>query len=300
MTVGVWLQNWLDLFVLDRVKPRTLEMYQRAVRSVPPWLSDRELDSINPLDVRRWLVGVAAAHPRTAQIDRVMIMRSLKLARKCGLCSLVLDDDTCPTVIHAAKKAVVLDREQVTRYLVAAAASPGAPLLLLCLCCGLRRGEALGVRWSDVDLKTGTLHVTHQRMRAAGEYVMATLKSGAGDRLLMLPPCLLKLLQQLPHGDGFVMDCTPETLRNYHKRVLAAAGIESGVTLHGLRHTFATLAAKDGQSMKQLQATLGHSQYQLTANLYAAHFEDSASRLPSLVFPAALVYNRDGGWANGA
>jgi len=190
-----------------------------------------------------------------------------------------------------AKKAQVLDREQVGRYLSCAMASPGAPLLLLCLCCGLRRGEALGVCWEDIDLDSGLLHVCHQRMRMDGKYVLASLKSGAGDRLLFLPACVMALLRQMVPGKGFVCDCTPELLRTLHRRVLAAAGLDVGVTLHGLRHTFATLAAKGGQSIKQLQAALGHAQFRLTADLYAAHFDGNASALPSVVFPAALVYN---------
>ncbi len=291
MMVGTWLDNWLELYVKDTVKPRTLEMYAHAVRSVPSWLAERELGDVSPLDIRRWLVNVADEHPRTAQIDRVMAMRAFKLARKCGLCSFILDDDTCPAIKHAAKKATVLDRDQVNRYLVCAMASPGAPLLLLCLCCGLRRGEALGVCWDDIDMDSGVLHVCHQRMRIRGQYVLAPLKSGAGDRLLFLPPCVMAALRQLKIRQGFVCDCTPERLRTLHRRVLADAGLDVAVTLHGLRHTFATLAAQAGQSIKQLQATLGHAQFRLTADLYADHFDGSASALPSVVFPAALVYN---------
>lgn len=286
MMVAEWLDLWYNTYVVPekRLAASTKACYRRAVEAVPAWLGAMSLEEqLLPLHLHRWLTEVSAQHPRAAQLDRVMLSKALRIAGKLGLCAKgIIDQDTVPKPVHAPKEAAVLTFDQARAYLVAAKSSPCYPLLALCLC-GLRRGEALGARWQD--LEGDVLHVRRQRQRMNRSYRTVPLKTPKSRRSLQLPPWLIADLQTRPKTiTGWIVDTTPEGLQAAHKAVLAAAQLPH-VTLHGLRHTFATLAAAQGRPMKHLQLALGHSKLKLTADLYADHLTPLSS-LPHLVWLA--------------
>lgn len=142
--------------------------------------------------------------------------------------------------------------------------------------CGLRRGEALGLQWSDIDANSGLLHVRRQRLRIDGSYLARPLKSAASLRDLPLPAPVLSELAAFHSAQGvralggWIVDLSPEGLARAHAAALTAAGLPH-VTLHGLRHSMATVAVDAGCPVRVLQSILGHSRYTLTADLYAAH-----------------------------
>lgn len=283
MTLGEWLETWLTLYVAPSgLALNTKACYRRAVEAVPAATALHDMASLTALDLMPWLVDVASKTPRAAQLDRAMLSKALKTARKLNLCpGCILDQDTCPKTPHAPAEAVVLAPEEARAYLQAAKGSSCYPLLALCLC-GLRRGEALGARWSDIE--DGYLSIARQRLRVDRKYRVLPLKSKKSARRLLLPEALRSDLARWPRTiTGWIVDATPEKLHREHKAVLKAAGLNAAVTLHGLRHTFATLAAEQGQPMKLLQVAMGHSKLQMTADLYADHLSP-LSTLPSLVW----------------
>ena len=271
MIVSDWLDTWMELYVYPaKLAPSTVAMYNRAVHAVPPWLGDTQLEQLTVIQLQRWLVQVAREYPRAAQLDRVMLMRALRCASKAGLApALILDHDTLPKPVHAPKEAVVLALDEVRRYLAEAKTSTCYPLLCFCLC-GLRRGEALGVRWDDIT-PDGVMTIRRQRQRVNGAYVTRPLKTSHSQRQILLPDMILDTLSVWPRSiSGWIVDATPEQLQHAHVRVVQRAGV-APVTLHGLRHTFAAQAAMQGVAMKQLQVAMGHSKIALTADLYADH-----------------------------
>lgn len=267
MTLGAWLDTWMTLYVLPTdLAENTKKCYNRAVRAVPPELSSRDLHELSPLDLRRWLLQVAREHPRAAQLDRVMLHKALTLAYKAGEASPGLcDPDLLPQVKHKPAKAAVLNYDQLRAYMAAALHTEAAPVLLLC-CCGLRRGEAMGARWQDIDTRTGTLSITCQR---AGREALP-LKTKTSQRTIALPNMLLQYLRSRRQLAGWVCDLSQQRIYTAHRQALREADCPA-VTLHGLRHTFATLAVLDGVPIKLVQGALGHANYQITADLYADH-----------------------------
>lgn len=267
MLLGEWLSIWLELYVdPSELAENTKKCYHRAVRAVPVALAGTDLHALSPLALRRWLLDVAKLTPRAAQLDHVMLSRALTIAAKLGECrSGMVDRDVLPRIAHKPRKTDVLTREQLLAYMRCAASSDCAPVLLLC-CCGLRRGEAMGARWCDVDLLEGILRVEVQRLRQEP----LPLKTDAARRAIALPPIVLDVIRRTPRQLPWVCSCTQTDLYRAHRAVLRAAGLPH-VTLHGLRHTMATLAAMAGEPIKLIQGALGHSHYALTADLYADH-----------------------------
>lgn len=271
MLLGEWMAYWMELYVYPAdLAENTKKCYNRAVKAIPPALASVDLQELSPLQLRRWLLQVAKVHPRAAQLDRRVLLMALTLACKAGEAPQQLSDpDLLPEIKHKAAKADVLSAAQLQRYFAAALQAPyGLPLALMA--CGLRRGEALGARWESLDLVAGTLTIDGQRL--PGSHELAPLKSAASYRVIELPPQLIRSLRQMPRpiAGGWLCDASTTTMYKEHAQLLRRLSLP-GVTLHGLRHSFATAAVQQGVPIKVLQSALGHAKYQLTADLYADH-----------------------------
>jgi integrase len=139
---------------------------------------------------------------------------------------------------------------------------------------GLRRGEAAGLRWGDLDLDAGTLTVAGQLQQQAG-------RAAAGPRWA---------------GTGYVFPTRagkpvgPDRVTRLFRRLVAASGLPP-VTLHGLRHGAATLALAAGTDLKIVQDQLGHSSITLTADTYTSVLpgtvRTAADNTAALLFPAS-------------
>lgn len=270
MRLSEYLEQWIDAFVSPFRAANTVGCYRRAMAALPPQLLHTELTAVTGLQLQAAMNRKAAKHPRAAQLMYAMLHTALGQAVKLGM----LDTNpalACVKPRHVAKIATVLDAEQLRRYLQEARMTPAWPLLMLISTCGLRRSEALGLTWGAIDLGNGLLKITQQRLRAQGSYAAQPLKSRSSRRVLTLPPQLMDELRPLRgHPAAWVVNMTPEALAKAHQAAVKAAGVPA-VTLHGLRHSMATICAADGMPIKQLQAVLGHAHYQLTADTYAGH-----------------------------
>lgn len=280
MNLGEWLSTWLSLYVdQSSLASNTKACYHRAVAAVPDELSVIELGELNALHILPWIQSVARTHPRAAQLDRVMLSKALRTAAKVGLCAPgIIDPETVPKPVYEAPRALILDLEGLHCYMDAAASTEVAPVLMLC-CCGLRRGEALGLRWDAVDLAGGTVTIRGQRI---GDQLVP-LKTRHSSRRLQLPRQVVEILRAWPRSvSGWVCDVSVKTLYTVHRRILADHGLPP-VTLHGLRHSFATASVMAGVPVKILQGALGHGHYAITADLYADHLP-SVSDVPGRVY----------------
>jgi integrase len=194
------------------------------------------------------------------------------------------------------------------RALLAAAGDRWRPVLLTAVFTGLRISELRGLRWDDVDLKHGELHV---RQRADCYNAIGNPKSAAGGRVVPLPPALVSTLRKwrlaCPNGElGLVFPAANGKVESYNKitrhaltPALLAAGItsqvadqhgkpvrdESGKPIvaakygwHSLRHFYASWGINrrvDGGlelPLKVVQARLGHASIQMTADIYGHLF----------------------------
>jgi integrase len=183
---------------------------------------------------------------------------------------------------------------------VAALSGQWRPLFLTAIFTGLRASELRGLRWSDVDLKRGEVHV-RQRVDRFGR--VGALKSESAERAVPLPPILINTLREwklacpkgsfdlvFPNGAG-----KPESPSNVLQRGLHPMMIAAGLTttngeakytgMHALRHFFASWCINrrvDGGlelPLKVVQARMGHSTIAMTADVYGHLFprgDDSA------------------------
>jgi integrase len=195
---------------------------------------------------------------------------------------------------------------QLQRFLTSLTGDPfRAPLFLLATT-GMRRGEALGLRWTDLRLDDGQLDIRRSLGTVANELVVGEPKTDKGRRTVSLDPPTVQVLrehraeqlrQRLLLGPAFVDEgwvfCQPDGKplhptrfqRVFHRRT-AAAGVPR-IRLHDLRHTWATLALQAGVNPKIVQERIGHASVAITLDLYthvdrAQH--DAAARAVTALF----------------
>lgn len=281
MLASAYLHTWLDTFVTPFRAPSTVACYRRAFAALPPSVLGSQLAALDGMQLQAAINSQAVQHPRAAQLTFAALHVAMAKAVQLGYIARS-PMDACIKPRHTAAKAQVLTVPQLTAYIQQARQSPCYVLLLCLAVCGLRRGEALGLTWRAIDMQAGVLHVTQQRMRVSGRYMLCPLKSASSTRDIIIPAPLLAILaqaradQRVVSLSGWVVDATPERLAREHAAVLAAAGLPH-VTLHGLRHSMACGAVATGCPIKVLQGILGHAKYTLTADLYADHITATVS-----------------------
>jgi integrase len=183
------------------------------------------------------------------------------------------------------------------------------PLLLTAIFTGLRASELRGLRWSDLDLKRGELHV---RQRADRYNVIGEPKSDAGTRTVPLPPILISTLREwklacpkgelglaFPNGNGNV-----ENHQNILTRGFFPTQVAAGVTvkgepkytgLHALRHFYASWCINrrvDGGlelPAKVVQERLGHASIVITMDTYGHLFPRNDDGSELVAAQAALL-----------
>lgn len=154
---------------------------------------------------------------------------------------------------------------------------------------GLRRGEAAGIRWTEVDLVKGLATINTQLVQDGGDYYEDTPKSDAGSRTIALDADTVTALREhrkrqledrLAWGSAWTdsgrvftredgTELRPESLTDKFQALRASAGLPP-IRLHDLRHGAASLMLASGVDMKVVQETLGHSMMSLTADTYTS------------------------------
>ena len=183
------------------------------------------------------------------------------------------------------KEMQTLPVEQLTSFLREAKESGVYEMYYIDLATGLRRGELLGLKWSDIDLEKGDLRVQRQIGRIDGKIIEMPLKTKNAYRTLPLSADAINVLMQqrrktgnsewvFPSPTGGPM--SPDSVLHMLHRVLKRAGLPK-VRFHDLRHTFATLALQNGVDIKTVSGMLGHFSAGFTLDTYA-HVTTSAKR----------------------
>lgn len=300
ITVQQWMDHWVTK-ILPRTgaEPSTLATYGRIVAQyINPLLGSWRLDRLTPEHIdEAWEVLLEEGNPalpesrrrplgaNTVHLSHAILSRALKVAvqrrrlkvNPAGTNSM----DAPPRVEEEVKPIPASD---VRKIISAAEGTPYGARWSVALALGLRPGETLGLRWSDVDFDEGVLHVRQQLQRVKGKgLVEKTPKSSAGVRSMYLPPTLLAGLKshrkaqneaRLRAGDHwtdsglvFTLDngrgISAEVDRRRWRALLESAGVEHR-RLYDARHSAGTLLLAQGVAPRTAMALLGHSQVSVT------------------------------------
>ncbi|MGZ4617255.1 MAG: tyrosine-type recombinase/integrase [Frankiaceae bacterium] len=299
-TVAAFTQHWIDTSLQASERKRnTKVMYAGVARThiLTSSIGRLSLDKVRRSHVEGWVVelrrkGLAESTIRSAYT----ILRAVldTAVRDGALASNPAAVIRRPRV--TSKEAPHLTPPQVAELLRAAEGSRYAPLFALLVHTGLRRGEALALQWSDVDLAKGLLRVRGTLSRIDGELLVTEPKTAKSKRFVPVSDPAARLLLDLHAAQaeecsragaawrqtGFVFTtefgepCDPRNAFRALKVAAARAGLPD-VGLHTLRHSAASVMLTHGVPLKVVSEILGHSSVAITGDVYG-HVAPDVSR----------------------
>jgi integrase len=299
-TVSAWLGHWSgEPLRASNRKATTQELYRLIVRKhlQPAPIGLLRLDRLRPTDIDTLVLSLRDRDLAESTVRQIytVLRQALAAAVRDGL----LADNPAEKVARPSvsrKEARFLSNAEVGAVLRAAAQSRHYTLLRLIAATGLRKGEALALRWPDVDLSGAKLSVRGTLSRVDGGLVVTEPKTESSRRELPLSPAVVSMLkahrkaqtgERLKAGNlwqdsGHVFATAfggPVEPRNALRALTVAAktaGIE-GANVHTLRHSAATGWLEAGYNLKAVSDLLGHSDISITGNIYA-HTSDETAR----------------------
>lgn len=290
-TLKAYLEQWLEQVYRPTIKPLTYQQCRSAVyHHLIPALGSTPLQKLTAAQVQRLCTqkldeGLA---PRTVAVIHAMLQRALENAVKWGLVSRnVAKLVTLPRVERY--NAQTLTSEQAMKLLEVARSSRIETLLLMAITTGMRQGELLALRWSDIDFDQGIVFVRRTVARITGRgHVESEPKTTSSRRRIVLPAVTLQALKDHQqrqeqirsklgdkwHEQGLVFAgrygryLHTASLAKTLNRLLAQAGLPH-MRFHDLRHSAATILLAAGVHPKMVQELLGHSTIAMTMDIYS-------------------------------
>jgi len=311
-TVAEYLEEWL--WMKQALRPSTHRSYETHVRKyLIPLLGSLPLRALRPVHIDRAyreiaMTSIAGRPLSVATLRRVhaTLMSALNTATRRGL----IDRNPAATVeLPRARKArpATWSAEELARFFAAIEDDRLRLVYRLLGLAGLRRGEAVGLRWVDVDLNAGLLRVEQSLVKVDGKSVIGPPKSAAGARVVAIDDETARQLQwhreaqrlEILQTTGISTDSDlvfttptgepldPAYVSRHFDRLVARHGLPR-IRLHDLRHTSASLGLEAGESLLEVSRRLGHSSITITADIYShlspAVVKESAERLAHTVF----------------
>lgn len=281
-----WLKVKKALRDAKKLRPGTYTAYEGSLRlHVLPYLASQKVADMTADDVVEWVEEIQMTGQADWSIRKhwVALYGVLKYAARHGyahqnVADLLTRDErpkSGPSRVRylSAEEMDGMITHAPKRYRMA---------LLMALLLGVRLGELLAIRWSEVDFAEGVVHITGQ-MDSKGER-LDYAKTSAGHRSIVLMDTLAKALKAYKLASKFsgakdYVICsevgTPMNPRNLAQRGLEkaceAAGLE-GVTFHVLRHTFASILIAQGHDAVYVADQLGHEKPSVTLDVYSHLF----------------------------
>ena len=297
-TVREFLERWMRDYVATNTAPSRKDGYGFIVRChLIPSLGRILLDKLQPIHLQEYYAralsggrsdGKGGLSARTVQHHHRVLSEALSHAVKWGLITRNVAHAVDPPRPSRTEVAILIPVD-VDKLLDVAEGTPYYALIFAALYSGLRRGELLGLRWSDVDLLMATISVSRSLQKLyGGEISVREPKSARSRRLIPMPPSLAILLRQhkeqqkeqkvifgsmlrendyvFAHPDGSPLD--PTTVSHTFAKLARKAGL-SNIRFHDLRHAHASLMLRTGADPKVISERLGHSSIAITMDIYA-------------------------------
>jgi len=319
-TAHLWtLETWLGFWLSTRrsIRPSTARTYRIHIdRYLVPALGSFRLAELSSRDIARMFAELASTRNRHGRIYSAAMLQRIRATLRAALNAAIREglirDNPARRVELANPRrphAVVWTDRRVTDwqrtgerpavavwtaaqlayFLRAARTERLYPLWWLVALRGLRRGEACGLRWADVDLERQCLSITQQITYVDGELIVSEPKSLASRRVVALDPATVHVLREQArrqradaaaagdrwHDTGYVFtrpDGTPvlpNSVTQRTRHLIRRTGLPP-VRLHDLRHGAASLAHAAGADLKTVQDQLGHASIVLTADTYTS------------------------------
>ena len=299
LTVERFLYDWLQS-VQHSIRPSTHRRYEQLVRIYAvPALGILRLSRLEPRHLQQLYAdcltrGIA---PATVRQLHAVLRRALGQATRWG--TVARNVVTLATPPRQGRyEMMVLTAEECHRLLDAARGDRFEALYTLAVTTGMRLGELLGLRWQDIDIEAGNIHVRHTLLRLKDGLKLREPKTPQSRRRIALTPQAIDALRHhrarqaaerlqlgavwddhdlvFANGIGRPLE-QGNVLRRSFWPILERAALPR-CRFHDLRHTCATLLLQQGVHVKIVSEMLGHSNIKITLDVYSHVLPDGVPR----------------------
>ncbi len=292
MTLGEWLDKWINEFMIFSVRPSTITSYQALIENqIKPYLGKRPLSTLTTNEIQKFyntLKKQGRVHPDrihgTELADSMIRKTHMVLHEALGMAvqqRLLINNPTIGTTIpkNNYKDKQILNDEQLNRFMeIIKNDERWYDFFYTEITTGLRKGEICGLQWDDFDEHSGKLKIQRSVGRIKdGVLPVGETKTETGTREILLPPSTVKLLSKrkenavsdwvFPNWHNPEEPMNPQSAYSRLKVLLKKAGLPL-IRFHDLRHTFATHAIAGGVDAKTLSGILGHTNASFTLDTY--------------------------------
>lgn len=315
--LGPFIAEWLET-QRQHLKETTWESYRVAVERIDQHLGRRPLRDLSPLEIEAFYArlsesGARSAKPlapKSVRNTHVVLRKALADAERLGMVARNAAGAAKPPTSRPPEQQT-WDSDQIVHFFESVAEDRLVAAYVLAATTGMRRGEVLGLRWSDVDLDACQLAIRQTLTTVNYQPVIATPKSKRSVRVIYLDDHTVEALrlhrrqqlnerQALPgtwddshdlvFRDEVGEPLNPDWFSREFRRRVDASGLPS-IRFHDLRHSYATLALKAGVHPKIVSERLGHATVGITLDLYS-HVTPAIARDAADVV-AARIFETD-------
>ena len=341
-TVKEWSETWLTKHLDQDASPVTVANYRYLLSSrILPQLGDLPITDLTPAKLTDWLYNLRKDKRKTTRLpddqlkrprrDGEKLITDAQAAKPLSVKTALLYYGCMKTMLAAAVRVGILEYNPMDRVqrpkkrkkkkttlpeaeviallqlIITEASQPLRLAVLLAMLCSLRLGEVGALKYSDVDFDAGTITVDRslKYTPATGAFVAET-KTDAGDRVITLPPSMVRILHDAMWDDVVESFDYPETWKGeflivhsrhgarvnkdtpskWFRKFADAHGFQ-GVTFHDLRHIHATFLLQHHVDLQSVSSRMGHSDPSVTLKVYAdampARDQDAAAAMDQLL-----------------
>ena len=303
ITLAEYLPQWLDAKQVT-LRNTTVHHYRQVIQKhILPAIGNIKLKDLRLARIEQFYADLITAGigVRTVRVCHNILHQSLEKAIRY---SLLIFNPAHGAILPKYKhtEMQVLDEMQVSQFLIAAQDSPYYALYYLAITTGMRQGEIFGLRWDDLQWRTGILHVQRQVQKVPGSnWQFVEPKTHSGRRVIRLGEGTLQALRiqklrqdqmrqkagDLWQENGLIFTssrgtpCNPSNMRIDFNKTLNEASL-SHVRFHDLRHTAASLMLNHNIPVIVTSRMLGHSKPSTTLDIYGhlyCEMQDEAAQL---------------------
>ena len=295
MTLGEWIPEYLTAYKLNTIRPDSYYTLELVAGKIPPELKEMELSAILPMHLQRFVNDFGTVASKSYMDKLHVLLNALFVA--------AMDNDLCeknpasrvkfPRIKEGQRESFTLDEVcHILNYAMSYERPRIAVAVMTLLLTGLRRGELLGLKESDISGNTLTVNRAVFLANHKAYVKEHEAKTESSLRTIPLLPELAYRLRTLPHKGEFLFSTKNGTLlhpRNFtrdydafFRHLREAEPSVRHLSPHCCRHTFATLTRESGADLRVVQELLGHTDIKTTARYSHADLSSMESAVHHL------------------